>query len=106
MIEVLIAMVIIVVIFTIAMQVFSNVMQTSVSSTKIKVENQMRMIAEQVKREGKLDEETILLDSVRYELKVVATAERLSKLEVSAMQGDQKVASYRCLFISKNNEEN
>lgn len=104
--EVLIAMVIIVVVFTIAMQVFSNVMRTSVSSTKIKVENQMRAIAEEIKVKGHGEDETRILDSVRYELKIVPTNEGLSQLEMSATQGERKIATYRCLFINKSNEEN
>ena len=106
-IEVLIAMVIIVVIFTIAMQVFANVMRTSISTTQIKVEHQMRAIAKEIKFKGDGQDETRILDSVRYELKITpSVSEGLSQLEISAIQGEHEIAKYRCLFMTKANDEN
>ncbi|WP_461788817.1 type II secretion system protein [Pedobacter sp.] len=106
-IEVLIAMVIIVIVFTIAMHVFANVMNTGVSSAKIKAENQIRLIAADVKNKGQIDEEVLILDSIGYELRVMpAVAAGLSQLEISAIQEGRKITMYRCWFVDKLNEEN
>ncbi len=106
-IEVLIAMVIIVVIFTIAMQVFSNVMQTGVSFRNIKVQNQMMAIAQEVKETGIVPQETLMIDSISYELKVADEGSAgLPELEISATQAGQKLGEFRCLIKQKGHEEN
>lgn len=106
-IEVLIAMVIIVVIFTIAMQVFSNVMQTGVSFRNIKVQNQMMAIAQEVRETGVVPQETLVIDSIAYELKIGAKgAAGLPQLEISATQAGQKLGELKCLINQQQHEEN
>jgi len=106
-IEVLIAMVIIVVIFTIAMQVFSNVMQTGVSFRNIKVQNQMMAIAQEVRETGVVPQETLVVDSISYELKIAAEGPSgLPELEILATQAGQKLGEFKCLINQKHNEEN
>lgn len=67
-IEVIIAMIIIMVVFTIAMKVFANVLNTSVSYTNIRVLNQLDAISKKVEELGYIDYNLVKIDSVDYEL--------------------------------------
>ena len=98
-IEVLIAMVIIVVIFTIAMQVFANVMQTGVSFKKLQVQQQLRILAQEVKMGKQVNEEFVIIDSIAYEFELLPLRQvGLSQLHIVALQQGKKISELRCLF--------
>lgn len=107
-IEVLIAMVIIMIVFAIALKVFGNVMSTGVSFKKIQAQNQLHQLSEQVKRNGYIEESAIKIDSVNYQL-LAAPSEiaGISKLEIKASQNGANLGSIKCLFKEKiKHEEN
>ena len=105
-IEVLIAMVIIVVIFTVAMQVFSNVLNTGISFKKLEVQNQMEQLAQEIKQQGYLKENDLLLDSVSYQFKLTDTEMAgISYLEIKAAIRNKNVGVYKCLLQRKESDE-
>jgi Tfp pilus assembly protein PilE len=107
-IEVLIAMVIIMIIFAIAMQVFSNVLNTGVSFKKIQVQNQLQLLAQEVKEKGYLEQNDRQLDSVNYQLTTtLSEVEGVSKLEIRATQQGKNLGNLKCLFqLKEKREEN
>lgn len=99
--EVIIAMIIIVVVFTIAMKVFINVAQSGISTTKIKVESRIREIVLGIKARGVVDQESFSEEGIFYSIKVNTTNNnKLSVVEVSALQYDKKIASFRGLILN------
>ena len=105
-IEVLIAMVIITVVFTIAMQVFFNVMNSGVSLRKIAVQNQMRAFSQEIKEKGFVLGETRMVDSVRYELKTLAMpSPSLMQLAIVATQQGKNIGEFRCFYIDRLHHE-
>ncbi|MGM9475205.1 type II secretion system protein [Pedobacter sp. GSP4] len=67
-VEVLIAMVVIMVAFTIAIGVFSNVLKGGISIKKLQVQAQMEVLVKQVGTEGLDESEILQIDSVSYEM--------------------------------------
>lgn len=98
-IEVLIAMVIIMVIFSIAIQVFSNVLNTGVSYKKLQVQNQLQLLSEQVRQKGYVEEESLKIDSVNYQLSTEPSdVAGITKLEIKAKLNGTNLGSIKCLF--------
>ncbi|WP_410221209.1 PilW family protein [Pedobacter sp.] len=105
-IEVLIAMVIIVVIFTVAMQVFSNVLNSGISFKKLQVQNQMEQLAYEIKQQGYLKQNELLLDSINYQFKFTDTeTPGISYLEIKAAIRNKNVGVYKCLLKRKEPDE-
>ncbi|MCJ0743684.1 type II secretion system protein [Pedobacter montanisoli] len=105
-IEVLIAMVIIVVIFTVAMRVFSNVLNTGISFKKIQVQNQLEQLAQEVKQQGYLKENELLLDSISYRFRLTDTeTPGIAYLEIKAAIRNKNVGIYKCLLQRKEPDE-
>lgn len=106
-IEVLIAMVIIMLVFSIAIKIFNNVMQSAVAVQKVKVQNQLDSIAAQVKKDGFVTEKSLVLDSVAYELVNDTSALMgIAKLEIKAKQNGRLLGSLKCLYQVKDETEN
>lgn len=98
-IEVLIAMVIIMVVFAIAIQVFSNVLNTGVSYKKLQVQNQLQLLSEQVRQKGYVEEESLKIDSVNYQLSTEPSdVAGIAKLEIKAKLNGTNLGSIKCLF--------
>lgn len=101
-IETLIAMAIIMVVFSIAMKVFGNVMQSGVSYHKIQVQNQLNLLVKKVQAEGYSNEDHMLLDGVDYHFMTDTSAlPGLSKLSIKASQGGKVMGIVKCLFKVK-----
>ncbi len=101
-IEVLIAMVIIMVVFAIAMRVFVNVMNTGISFKKIQVQNQLNLLSKKVQFEGYFTESHVLIDSVDYFIKADSSATPgFAKLSIKASQQNQLLGEMKCLFKPK-----
>lgn len=65
--EVLVAMVIIMVVFTLSVRVFNNVIGSGTSFTKVKVQQQLSSLADEAQQKPPLNEELIkVIDSVEY----------------------------------------
>jgi hypothetical protein len=104
-IEVLIAMVIIMVVFVISIKVFNNVLYSGVSLKKLQVQNQLNVLSKEVKRQGYVPEQAMVIDSVTYEYLVEDTAIGLSQLEIKATAQGKTIGEVRCLFKSQENME-
>ena len=101
-IEVLIAMVIIMVIFAIAMRVFANVMSTGVSLKKIKVQNQLQLLSKKVQQVGYFISQHEQIDSIDYFLFAdTSSTPGLSKLLIKASKDNQLLGEVKCLFKPK-----
>lgn len=106
-IETLISMVIIMVVFSIAIRVFGNVMQSGVSYQKIQVQNQLNLLCKKVQEEGYVSETHVQLDSVDYDFTIDTSAlPALSKLSIKASQRGKVLGLVKCLFKVKEQDEN
>lgn len=103
-VEVLIAMVIIMVVFTIAIQIFNNVLYSGVSIKKIQVEQQLNILTNSVKQKGYQYQNELIVDSVVYSFNIDST--RLSGLTTMEITGklNNKILG-RTRFIYKNDEQ-
>ena len=98
-IEVLIAMVIIMVVFAIAMKLFSNVMSSGVSYRKVQVQNQLQILSEEVKQKGYVPQATLKVDSVDYQFETKASdVAGIAQLEIKASMNKRELGSIKCLF--------
>ncbi len=98
-IEVLIAMVIIMVVFAIAMQVFGNVLRTGVSYKKLQAQSQMQLLSEEVKKNGYLEEAEVTIDSINYQLSIAPSeVAGVAKLEIKAKLNGTGLGNVKCLF--------
>ncbi|RYE25511.1 MAG: hypothetical protein EOP51_03835 [Sphingobacteriales bacterium] len=103
-IEVLVAMVIIMVVFTIAMSVFSNLMYTGVSITKIKVQYQLQLLTNKVKIDGYVKSEHEIIDSIDYFMDIdTSSIPGFSKLSIKASQHNRTLGQTTYLFIVNDN---
>lgn len=101
-IETLIAMVIIMVVFAIAMRVFNNLMSSGVSLKKIQVQNQLNLLCKNVQRDGYVTTAHLQLEGVDYDLLTDTSALiGVSKLTIKANQGGQQLGLVKCLFKVK-----
>lgn len=104
-IEVLIAMVIIVAIFGIALKVFGNLMNSGVSFTKVQVQNQLHILSREVQKNGVINDPELQIDSVNYQLTANETdIQNISKLEIKASRNGKPIGGVKCLFKEKNED--
>jgi hypothetical protein len=104
-IEVLIAMVIIMVVFVISIKVFNNVLYSGVSLKKLRIQNQLNILSKDVKRQGHVPEQVVVIDSVTYEYLVEDADMGLSRLEIKANENGKSLGSTKCLFQPKENKK-
>ncbi|KQR70895.1 type II secretion system protein [Pedobacter sp. Leaf176] len=105
-IEVLIAMVIIMVLFALAIGLFNNVLSGGVSLKKLSVQNELNVLAKEVEAKGYIEKEVLLVDSVIYNFSRQETAHPgLSRLEIKAFRRAELLGSLKILYREKENEE-
>lgn len=107
-IEVLIAMVIIMVVFSIAMGLFSNVLSGGVSMRKVQINQQMESLRLQVAERGEIEEEHVLIDGIDYQLSTTKQANSdMNLLEIKASDHGVPAGNIRMLLKMKDeNKEN
>jgi Tfp pilus assembly protein PilW len=104
-IEVIIAMVIIMIVFGIALKIFSNVLFGGVSYQQVSVQNQLDILATEVKDKGFVANELVVLDSINYHFLTDTSAILgISKLEIKAVRNDKQLGKINCLYQVKENE--
>lgn len=102
MIEVLVAMVIIMVVFAVAIRIFLNVMDSSISFKKIQVQQELAILAKQIQINGFIDQEIFQKDSINYVFKSDTTAlTNYYKLTIQAYQQDRLLAKTNCYYLLK-----
>lgn len=103
--EVLIAMVIIMTIFAIALKVFNNVLASSVSLKKVRIHNQLNLLKEEARLFG-AKEEVIEVDSILYTYQIDQSGvEGLRQLEIKATENGKSFGSIKCLIKRKGSYE-
>jgi Tfp pilus assembly protein PilE len=106
-IDVIIAMVIIMVVFVIAMKVFANVLNTGVSFRNIQVQQQLNVLSKKVEELGHVENNLLQIDSVNYELIEKRTeAQQVSSLEIKATQQGKLIGTVKTLFKVKADAKN
>ncbi len=104
-IEVLIAMVIIMVVFSIAMGLFSNVLRGGVSYRKIQAMNQMELLKNEVLQNKRFERDHVMIDSVDYEFTSKSSAvSGIAILEIKARDRGKLLGNIRCFYPIENNE--
>lgn len=102
MIEVLVAMVIIMVIFAIAMRIFGNVMNSGVSFRKLQVQQQLDLLAKETQQVGYITDWDAKIDSVDYHFKTDTTSvPGYAKLFIQAQQQGRLLGEVKCYFKEK-----
>jgi len=105
-IEVLIAMVIIMIVFTLGIRIFTNVLYSSPASKKIQVQQQLDVFAKDVQQNGPPEQPQVMIDSVRYKFKIDSnSANGLKHLEITASAYEQHLGSVEVLYKGKKHEE-
>lgn len=105
-IEVLIAMVIIMIVFTLGIQIFNNVLYSSPSLKKIQVQQQLETFSKEVKQLGYLKQSEEMVDSVRYQFNLDSNATPgIVHLEIIASQHGKQLGEIQLLYKSKYDEE-
>lgn len=105
-IEVLIAMVIILVVFAIAMRIFGNVMQTGVSFRTISINSQLDVFEKEIAERGYLEKEVVDLDSISYHFEMTDEGNsKIKQIKITAMQHGRVLGSRKSL-ININNSVN
>ncbi|MBO9675425.1 MAG: hypothetical protein J7577_18395 [Sphingobacteriaceae bacterium] len=103
-IEVLIAMVIIMVVFSMAIGLFSNVLSGGVSMRKVQIGQQMETLRMQVVESGSIGQENLRVDSVEYKISIVKqVAPAMQLLEIKANDHGTPAGNIR--FLLKMNDE-
>ena len=106
-IEVLIAMVIILIVFTIAIKIFNNVVSSSVSFRNVKVQSQLDLLAKQVEDIGYVETEVLQIEDISYEFVVkMSEVNDVAELEIRATQTGKFIGSIRTLFKIHADEKN
>ena len=106
-IEVLIAMVIILIVFTIAIKIFNNVLGSGVSFRDVKVQNQLGLLAKQVEDIGYTETKVLQIEDIDYEFRVkMSGINGVAELEIRAAQGGKFIGSIRTLFKIRTDEKN
>lgn len=100
-IEVLIAMVIILVVFAIAMRIFGNVMQTGVSFRSISINSQLDVFEKEISMKGYLENEAIEIDSITYHFEMSEVGSSIKQLKITAMQRGLVLGSRKSLVNFK-----
>ncbi|WP_182922480.1 type II secretion system protein [Pedobacter planticolens] len=107
-IEVLIALVIIMVVFALAIRIFGNVLSSGVSLKKIQVQSQLDILAMEVKKQGYVETPHLQMDSVDYDFTIDTSARvGISQLTIAASVQGRVLARMKCLFKEmERHEEN
>lgn len=101
-IEVLIAMVIILIVFAIAMRIFGNVMQTGVSFRTISVDSQLDVFEKEIEERGYLEKEVVDLDSISYHFEMKQEgSSSIKQIKITAMQHGRVLGNRKLLITSK-----
>lgn len=102
-VEVLIAMVVIMAVFSVAIGVFSNVLSGGISLKKIQVQAQMEVLIKQFREEGLKEDRMLKIDSVDYELICSESdIQGMSRLEIRASERGRSLGSLKCLLSGDN----
>ena len=105
--EVLIAMVIIMAVFTIAIKVFNNVMASGISFKKVRVHGQLDVLATEARQNGVIGDREIAIDSIVYSYSIYPSGiENLSQLEIKATENGKLLESIKCLVKNDGSHEN
>ncbi len=105
-IEVLIAMVIIMVVFSIAMGLFTNVLSGGVSYPKVRAINQMELLKNEVIQNKNVEQDHVIIDSVDYTFTSKNSGlSGIAILEIKAAQRGKLLGSLRCLYPIENDEK-
>ncbi|GAB3909921.1 hypothetical protein [Mucilaginibacter boryungensis] len=102
--EVIISMLVIIIIFGIAMMIFSNVTNSSLSIKKSKAEALIKQQMLLLARSQHLADETLRADEFKLDVKVSAYSEnkKLNEVSITAFDGNQQqVAVYKQIMINK-----
>ena len=103
-IEVLIAMVIIMVIFSLALTIFNNVLAGGLSYKKLDVHYKLIYLSKSVADKGYLEQDELVLDSVSYSFKSKPKPEisvGMEQLEINATRNKQLIGSIKILYRIK-----
>ncbi|MCX2495296.1 type II secretion system protein [Pedobacter sp. PF22-3] len=101
-IEVLIAMVIIMVVFSMAMGLFSNVLSSGISMRKVQIGQQLETLRLQVIESRSIEQESVWIDSVDYKINVVKQAtSAMQMVEIKANDHGAPVGYIRFLLKMK-----
>lgn len=102
-IEVLIAMVIILVVFAIAMRIFGNVMQTGVAFRTISINSQLELFEKEIAERGYLEKEVVDLDSISYHFEMKDEGNsNIKQIKITVMQHGRVLGSRKALINIKN----
>jgi len=97
-IEALIAMVIILVVFAIAMKIFANVMHTDFNFRDIKVHNQLEVLFRELEAQDNVIDGHKELDGIQYEFTIKTTENiGISSVEIKATQGGRLLGTRKGL---------
>lgn len=101
-IEVLIAMVIILIVFAIAMRIFGNIMQTGVSFRSITINSHLDVFEKEISTKGYLENEVIEVDSITYHFEMSEVGSSgIKQLKITAMQRGLVLESRKSLVNFK-----
>lgn len=102
-IEVLIAMVIILLVFAIAMRIFGNVMQTGVSFRSISINSQLDVFEKEIAERGYLEKEVVDVDRISYHFEMKDEGNsKIKPIKITAMQYGRVLGSRKLLIDVKN----
>lgn len=105
-IEVLIAMVIIVGVFTTAVAVFTNVLSSGVSSQKIKAIQQMQQMKIDLIKSETFERGVLNIDSISYQIEPLESGvEGVGALKIKAELKGRTLAEVRFQYILKDQDE-
>ena len=107
-IEVLIAMVIIMVIFSLALTIFNNVLSGGLSYKKLGVHYKLIYLSKSVADKGYLEQDEFLLDSVSYSFNSKPKPEiavGMEQLEINATKDKKLIGSIKILYRIKTKHE-
>ncbi|KIO77971.1 hypothetical protein TH53_05915 [Pedobacter lusitanus] len=105
-IEVLIAMVIIMIVFTLGIRIFNNVMYSSPASKKIQVQQQLDIFSKEIQLRGYPEKPEIILDSVLYKFTIDDNnVNGLKHVEITASEHEHHLGHIDILYKGKSHEE-
>lgn len=103
-VEVLIALVIIMVVFTIATAVFSNVLSGGVSMRQIQANTQMEKLRLHFQDSTVVDQQNLSIDSIKYQVVFMDSASAgLTLVEISATDHEKSVGKIKFLKAMNQN---
>lgn len=105
-IEVLIAMVIIMIVFTLGIRIFNNVLYSSPASGKVRVQQQLDVFSKQIQQRGYPEQPEVIVDSILYKFTVDSNSVNgLKHVEITASHHDKHLGRIDVLYKGKNHEE-